>query len=101
MTPHHRATSAQTYYGSPVKQEKYGNAGLWPVVGGVGNGVAEEDWCWDLLNPGAAVMQRLFGTTYLFGPCVFLGPLVFLGPCSLGREEPWTSISFSEYGTPD
>ena len=25
---------------------------LWPIVGAVGNGVAEEDWCWDL-NPGA------------------------------------------------
>ena len=23
------------------------------MVGGVGNGAAEEDWCWDL-NPGAA-----------------------------------------------
>ena len=25
------------------------------MVGGVGNGAAEEDWCWDL-NPGAAAI---------------------------------------------
>ena len=25
-------------------------------MGGVGNGAAEEDWCWDL-NPGATAMQ--------------------------------------------
>ena len=37
---------------------------LWPVVGGVGNGAAEEDWCWDL-NPGVAAMQGLFGTVWL------------------------------------
>ena len=27
LAPHHRATPARTYYGSPVKLEKYGNAG--------------------------------------------------------------------------
>ena len=37
---------------------------LWPIVGGMGNGVAEEDWHWDL-NPGMAAMQRLFGTVRL------------------------------------
>ena len=37
---------------------------MWPVVGGVGNGEAEEDWHWDL-NPGAAAMRQLFGTTRL------------------------------------
>ena len=37
---------------------------LWPIVGAVGNGAAEEDWCWDL-NPGVAAMQHLFGTTRL------------------------------------
>ena len=29
-------------------------------MGGVGNGAAEEDWCWDL-NPGAAAMLGLLG----------------------------------------
>ena len=37
---------------------------LWPIVGGVRNGEAEKDWCWDL-NPGEAAMWRLFGTTWL------------------------------------
>ena len=37
---------------------------LWPIVGGVGNGAAEEDWRWDL-NPGTAVMRHLLGTTRL------------------------------------
>ena len=37
---------------------------LWPIVGGVRNGVAEEDWCWDL-NQGAAAMQYPFGTMWL------------------------------------
>ena len=37
---------------------------LWPIVGGVGNGTAEEDWREDL-NPGATAMQGLFGTTQL------------------------------------
>ena len=50
-------------------------------MGGVRNDAAEEDWCWDL-NPGAATIG------------------VFLGPLNLGREEPWTSISFSEIWYP-
>ena len=37
---------------------------LWPVVGGVGNGEAEEDWRWDL-NPGVAAVQGLFGASQL------------------------------------
>ena len=37
---------------------------LWLIVGGVGNGAAEEDWCWDL-NPGMAAMRGLLGTTQL------------------------------------
>ena len=38
---------------------------LWPIVGGAGNGAAEEDWCWDL-NPGTAAIRRFFfGTTSL------------------------------------
>ena len=41
---------------------------LWPIVGGVGNGVAEEDWPWDL-NSGVAALRRLFGTTLLW--CLF------------------------------
>ena len=48
-----------------------------PIVGGFGNGAAEEDCRWDL-NPGVAAMRGLFGTT------------------GLRREEPQTSISFSE-----
>ena len=40
---------------------------LWPVVGGTGNGAAEEDWHWDI-NPGMAAIRCLF-----LGPCVFLG----------------------------
>ena len=43
--------------------------------------MAEEDWHWDS-NLGSAATQ------------------VFLGPRSLGREEPWTSISFSEMWYP-
>ena len=37
---------------------------LWPIVEGVRNGAAEEDWHWDL-NPGAAAMLGLFGTMQL------------------------------------
>ena len=37
---------------------------LWPVVGGVGNGEAEEDGRWDL-NPGVAAVQGLFGASQL------------------------------------
>ena len=33
-------------------------------VGGVGNGVAEEDWHWGL-NPGGVIKQCLFGTLRL------------------------------------
>ena len=31
-------------------------------MGGVRNGVAEEDWCWDL-NPGLAAMQSFWDHT--------------------------------------
>ena len=64
LAPRHGATPAQTYYGSPVKLEKYGNAGSWGQVWEESAMVAEEDWCWDL-NPGAAAMRGLFGTTGL------------------------------------
>ena len=37
---------------------------LWPIVGGVRNGTAEEDWRWDL-NPGAVTMWGFFGTMWL------------------------------------
>ena len=50
-------------------------------MGGVGNGAAEEDWRWDL-NPVAAAMWRLFGTT------------------QLGQRRAMTSISFSEIWYP-
>ena len=50
-------------------------------MGGVGNGAAEEEGHWDL-NPGVAAMRGLFGTT------------------GLRREEPRTSISFSEIQYP-
>ena len=33
-------------------------------MGGVRNGVAKEDWHWDL-NPGTAAMRGLWGTTQL------------------------------------
>ena len=39
---------------------------LWPIVGAVGNGAAEEDWCWDL-NPSEAAKRHLFGTTGVWG----------------------------------
>ena len=58
-----QGTPAQTYYGSPEKLEKIWECWqLWPIVGGVANGAAEEDWCWDL-NPVAATMRGLLGTT--------------------------------------
>ena len=48
-------------------QESWKNTGMLAGVadcGGVGNGAAEEDLCWDL-NPGEAAMRGLFGTTWL------------------------------------
>ena len=51
MAPRHEATPAQTYYGSPVKLEEYGDAG------GVRNGAAEEDWRGDL-SPGMEAIRR-------------------------------------------
>ena len=38
---------------------------LWPIVGGAGNGAAEEDWRWDL-NPGAVAIWHLFSGTHSF-----------------------------------
>ena len=65
LVPYHRTTPAWTYYGSPVKLEKIQECWqLWPIVGEVRNGVAEEDWPWDL-NPGTAAKRHLFGTTRL------------------------------------
>ena len=54
---------------------------LWPVVGGVGNGAAEEDWHWDL-NPGMAAIWGL-----LLGPHILLGTTRLereSGPCGFG-----------------
>ena len=31
---------------------------VWPIVGGVGNGAAEEDWHWDLSPGVAAILER-------------------------------------------
>ena len=60
---------------------------LWPIVGGVGNGAAEEDWCWDL-NPGLAAMGCLFRTMWLFATMC------------LGQRRTTTSISLSEIRYP-
>ena len=38
----------------------------WPIVGGAGNGAAEEDWRWDL-SPGTAAIWRLFLRPHTFG----------------------------------
>ena len=38
----------------------------WPIVGGAGNGAAEEDWRWDL-NPGTVAIRCLFGGTMWLG----------------------------------
>ena len=84
---------------------------LWPIVGGAGNGAAEEDWRWDL-NPGVAAIWRLFLGPRGFGK---VGDHVAwvrirttqLWKCSLlprgwcREPEPWTSTSFLRYGTPD
>ena len=64
MAPHHRATPALTYYGSPVKLEKYGKAGSCGQLWEESEMVAEEDWRWDL-NPGAAAIGGLFGVMQL------------------------------------
>ena len=58
------------------------------IVGGVGNGAAEEDWCWDLKPRQAAVPER--------------GPRGFGGE---GREDhaalaEWGPRSFGERGEP-
>ena len=55
LAPCHGATPAQTYYDSQERLEKYGNASRYNIVGGLGNGAAEEGWRWDL-NPGVAAM---------------------------------------------
>ena len=71
-------------------------------MGGVENGAAEEDWLWDL-NPGVAAMRHLFWDHVAWAeknPGLF-GIMHLLGPQGLGREEPQTSISFSEIGTRD
>ena len=82
---------------------------LWPIVGGAGNGAAQEDWRWDL-NPGAAAIWRLF-----WGPRIFFGTTrlwqrvrtMRLWKCSrlphgwCREPEPQTSTSFLRYGTPD
>ena len=60
LAPHHRATPVQTYYGSPVKLEKYGNSGscsqLWEE-----SGMVQQKKIGDgILKQGVAAMQRLF-----------------------------------------
>ena len=51
-------------------------------MGGAGNGVAEEDGCWDL-NPGWAAVRPLF-----LGPRVFLGIMQVWGApfCHVAEE---------------
>ena len=55
---------------------------LWPIVGGAGNGAAEEDWRWDL-NSGRQPFGVFFGTTNPFGDHAALG--VVLGTMRLWK----------------
>ena len=64
---------------------------LWPVVGGVGNGVAEEGWCWDL-NPGAAAMRHLLEDHMSLGS--FWDHVAW-------AEKHGLLFLFLRYGTPD
>ena len=48
---------------------------LWFIVGGAGNGAAEEDWCWDL-NLGTAVIRGLFLRPHFFSGTMKLGRLL-------------------------
>ena len=48
------------------------------MVGGVGNGAAEEDWHWDL-NTGTAAILGFLGTTQIWG-----APFL---PCGLGSKR--------------
>ena len=77
-----RAMPARTYYGSPVKLGKYGNAGS----------------CGQLWEGLEMVWQRKIGAGISTQAPQPSG--VFLGPRSLGREEPQASISFSEIRYP-
>ena len=52
-------------------------------MGGVRNGAAEEDWCWDL-NPGEAAM-----------PGEGHEALAERGPCCLGKREDHISLGCS------
>ena len=65
---------------------------LWPIVEGIGNGAAEEDWRWDL-NPGAATL-RVF-----LEPCSF--SRVLLGDYEALAENHRLLFLFLRYGTPD
>ena len=66
---------------------------LWPIVGRVGNGAAEEDWHWDL-NPGGAAIRHPVGTTWLW--CLF-------GTMQLEQRRTTDRILFLflRYGAPD
>ena len=56
------------------------------MVGGVGNGAAEEDCCWDL-NPGMAAMLGFLGP-HSFGESWDHAALGFsLFPCGLGSRR--------------
>ena len=53
---------------------------LWPIMGGAGNGAAEEHWSWDF-NPDAAAIW-----------CLFLGPCILSGTRQLGRLVDTTEL---------
>ena len=82
LAPHHGATPAWTYYGSPVNLEDYGTAGRC-------------NWLWEESEMGCRGRLALG-----FKPRCSSHAGVFLGPCGLVREEPLNSISFSEIWYP-
>ena len=71
-----------TYYGNPVKLEKYGNAGSWGQL-------------WE--ESEMMQQRKIDAGTYIQAQ----QPRgIFLGPHGLGGEEPQTSISFPEMRHP-
>ena len=59
-------------------------------MGGVGNGAAEEDWCWDF-NPGKAVILGLFGALQLDESwnCAALGCALLPRGLGIRRDFAW------------
>ena len=67
-------------------------------MGEVGNGAAEEDWCWDL-NSGAAALRGFLGP-HGFGLTGDYGSNTEDGAGTEGLPESWTSTSFPEIRYP-